>query len=99
MSQLPHWIPVAQRTRGSSVEVVHTGGAVALDAAGRVQWAAGDPQALTYFRSSAKPWQALPLVKTGAADQFGVSEDELALSFASHDGAPNPPANAASMRK
>lgn len=99
MPQLPHWIPVAQRTRGSSVEVVHTGGAVALDAAGRVSWSAGDPQAPTFFRSSAKPWQAMPLVKTGAADHFGFSDDEVALSCASHDGEPIHAATAAGMLK
>lgn len=99
MPQLPHWIPVAQRTRGSSVEVVHTGGAVAIDAAGKVLWAAGDPQMPTYFRSSAKPWQALPLVKSGAAEGFGFSNDELALSCASHDGEPIHAATAAGMLK
>lgn len=32
--------------------------------------------------------QGLPLVRTGAADRFGLSDDELALACASHSGEP-----------
>jgi len=39
----------------------------------------------TVMRSSAKPFQALPLVLDGAVECFGVSEEELALACASHN--------------
>lgn len=38
-------------------------------------------------RSSCKMIQALPLIESGAAEAFGLSEAQLALSCASHNGA------------
>ena len=37
-------------------------------------------------RSAIKPIQALPLVSTGAAEAFGLTDVELALACSSHDG-------------
>src|SRR5580698_2811747 len=51
-------------------------------------FALGDVQAPVYPRSSLKPVQALPLVESGAADAFGLSDAELALACASHSGEP-----------
>jgi len=48
----------------------------------------GDPDYLTFFRSAAKPFQAMPLVAGGGADHFGFTEDEIALACASHSGEP-----------
>ncbi len=72
--------------RGEMVESRHRVAACAMDAAGRVAFAAGDVDALVYPRSAIKPLQAIPLVETGAADAFGVTEAELALACASHGG-------------
>jgi L-asparaginase II len=47
---------------------------------------AGDPSTPCYFRSSAKPFQAMPLLTSGAADAFGFTTQEVALAAASHDG-------------
>ena len=52
----------------------------------QVQLAYGDRQRNVIARSSLKPIQVLPLVSTGAADAFGVSDKELALAAASHSG-------------
>ena len=41
---------------------------------------------VTSFRSSAKPFQLLPLVERGHADQLHCSEAELAIMAASHSG-------------
>ena len=46
------------------------------------------PDTVTYLRSSAKPFQAIPLVASGAADRFGFTEKEIALACASHSGEP-----------
>ena len=43
---------------------------------------------LTFLRSAAKPFQAIPLVADGAADRFKVSSEELALACASHNSEP-----------
>ena len=75
-------------TRGEVVESVHHGVVVVADPAGRVVAAAGDPETVGYFRSSAKPFQAVPLVESGAADAFGLTPRELAYGCASHSGRP-----------
>ncbi|MGC8875640.1 asparaginase [Thermus sp.] len=49
---------------------------------------AGNPALLSYLRSSAKPFQALALFLTGAVERFGLTEEEVALATASHDGTP-----------
>jgi L-asparaginase II len=41
---------------------------------------------VTFLRSSAKPFQALPLLISGAADHFGFTDQEVALACASHNG-------------
>ena len=73
--------------RGDLLECVHLGHAVICDASGHILHAWGDPQTVTYPRSSAKMIQALPLVESGAADAFGLRTDHLALACASHIGA------------
>ena len=79
-------VPLIQITRGSQLEVVYRGAIAVADARGGVVASAGDPNLTTFLRSSAKPFQLLPLVESGAADRFGFSERELALMAASHNG-------------
>jgi L-asparaginase II len=57
----------------------------------------GDPATLTFYRSSSKPLQALAGITSGAADSYGIGEDELALATGSHSGAPIHVAAARSM--
>ncbi|HEU4700667.1 MAG TPA: asparaginase [Gemmatimonadales bacterium] len=73
-----------ESTRGDLVESVHPVSVAVTDADGRLLAAAGDPGRLTYWRSAAKPFQAMPLVEDGAADAFGLTPEELALACASH---------------
>ena len=71
--------------RGGIVESQHRIHAVVADRAGAVQvW--GDGRRATIPRSAIKSIQALPLITTGAADAFAVSQDEVALACASHSG-------------
>ena len=72
--------------RGSVVESFHRGAYAIVDAAGGVVAARGDIQRPVYPRSAIKVLQALPLVESGAADRFGLTNEELALACASHDG-------------
>lgn len=48
----------------------------------------GDGDRLVMPRSAIKPIQAVPLVTSGAADAFNVSQAELALACASHNAEP-----------
>lgn len=73
--------------RGDRVESLHLGHAVICAPGGAVVERWGDPEVVTYPRSSAKMIQALPLVESGAADAAGLSTEQLALACASHNGA------------
>ena len=74
--------------RGEIVESVHRVSVAVMDADGRLHASAGEPDFVTFIRSAAKPFQALPLVEDGAAQRFGVTEEELALACASHNSEP-----------
>jgi L-asparaginase II len=75
-------------TRGDLVESVHRGAVAIADASGALRFSLGEVESPIYPRSSLKPIQALPLVESGAADAFGLGEEELALACASHSGEP-----------
>lgn len=72
--------------RGDLCESVHAGHVVIADTHGIVE-AWGDPTATIFPRSSCKMVQALPLIESGAADEFGLTSRQLALACASHQGA------------
>jgi L-asparaginase II len=80
---------LAHVTRGNCVESVHHGSIAVVDRDGNLVAHAGDPDLFLYFRSSAKPIQAIPVIESGAADRFGFTPAELALCCASHSGTPH----------
>ena len=71
--------------RGNEVESSHRvhGVVVGLED-GEVK--CGEPDLLAYWRSAAKPFQALPVVQEGAAERFDFDAADLALCCASHAG-------------
>jgi L-asparaginase II len=83
--------------RGGIVESAHRGAVAVLDADGSVHTQLGDIERPIFPRSAVKVLQALPLVESGAADRFGLSDAELALACASHGGEPRHAETAASM--
>ena len=78
--------------RGEVVEAVHRVHAVAVRG-GAVVASAGDPEHVTHMRSSAKPLQALPLVRA----RRDLSEGEIAIACASHLARPEQLALARSL--
>lgn len=84
--EIPTAEPLVEVRRGSITESRHRGHVIALDADERILAQLGSPEMVTYLRSSAKPFQAIPLVASGAADQFGFTEQEIAIACASHNG-------------
>lgn len=77
---------LATVTRNGIVESTHLGDMVVCDLHGHIMSSAGDPERVCYYRSSGKPLQALSVVMSGAADQFALTETELAICCASHHG-------------
>ena len=74
--------------RGGRVESVVRADGVVVDSAGRLVAWFGNPHRETYWRSSAKPFQAVPLVLSGAAAQFDLDVRDVAIAAASHSGEP-----------
>jgi L-asparaginase II len=83
--------------RGTALESSHRGAVAVLDADGGVLASLGDIDRPTFPRSAVKLLQALPLVESGAADRLGLSDAELALACASHNGEAAHVATAAAM--
>lgn len=73
--------------RGGVVESVHQVAAVVVDAGGEVIEVYGEDLA-TFWRSSAKPFQAWPWVERGVLTHFGWADRELAVMCSSHAGTP-----------
>jgi L-asparaginase II len=82
---LPKDVPLAAVRRGGLVESVHRGRFAVYDVWGDSLETVGDREAYVYLRSVAKPLQALPLVLSGTADAFGLTDEELAVACASHN--------------
>jgi L-asparaginase II len=83
--------------RGDVVESFHRGALAVVDADGAAVLSIGDIERPVFPRSAVKALQALPLVETGAADRFGLVDEELALACASHGGEEEHVRAAASM--
>src|SRR5258705_6925200 len=74
--------------RGSVVESRHAVHVAVVDSNGRLVASAGDPDYRTFWRSAAKPFQAMPLVEDGVVERFGLTRQDLALACASHSSKP-----------
>lgn len=57
-----------------------------VDSLGNIRYWYGDPERATFWRSSAKPFQAMPIIESGAADTFSFGPREVAITCASHGG-------------
>src|SRR5215213_526511 len=97
--QIPIPAPLVQVRRGSITESRHRGHIVVIDPDEQIVAYLGAPHIVTFLRSSAKPFQALPLLTSGAADRFGFTDQDVALACASHNGEPIHTELAASMLK
>lgn len=80
------YIPLMHFTRGDVVESIHYGAIAIVDVHGNLRAWAGDPRAVTFLRSSAKPFQALPFFEHGGKDAYHLTPKEVALICASHSG-------------
>lgn len=80
------YAPIYEFTRGQTVESVHFGAVAVVDVYGNLQASYGDPHAVTFLRSSAKPFQAMPFITRGGHHTFQLTPREVALLCASHSG-------------
>jgi L-asparaginase II len=75
-------------TRGGAVESVHYVSVAVVDAEGALVAGVGDLEWPIFYRSAAKPLQALPLVEDRVMEKLGLTDEELALCCASHNAEP-----------
>ena len=80
---------IAQVTRGGKAESSHRGAYAVSDASGTIVSTAGDIDAAVFPRSAIKAFQCLPLIESGAADHYGLNDEEIALCCSSHNGEPD----------
>jgi L-asparaginase II len=71
--------------RGKVLESVHRGRWAVVEGR-RIVAKAGDVNEITFMRSSAKPFQAIAVVESGAVDAYGLGEEELSIVCGSHYG-------------
>lgn len=77
---------LAEVIRGETVESIHRGHMAVVDGDGKLIFSVGNPETVTFFRSSSKAFQAFPVLRSGAAERFGFSDAEIALACGSHSG-------------
>jgi len=83
---VPRGVPLAVVTRGGLVESVHRGSLAVVTEGGSLLASAGDPRRPVWLRSSAKPFQLVPLLAGGGERRFALSTGAIALAAASHSG-------------
>jgi L-asparaginase II len=84
---MEHVLPIlAEVTRGPIIEARHRGAITVVEPDGNTIVSLGNDALITSTRSTIKPIQAIPFITSGAADSFNVSERELAVVCASHEG-------------
>lgn len=72
--------------RAGTPESTHLVAGVVWDSSSRRSRSFGDSGLPAFWRSSMKPFQALPVARSGALERLGLGTEALALACASHHG-------------
>jgi L-asparaginase II len=84
-------------TRAGRDESIHRGFGAVCGPSGETLGSFGDAETSVYWRSAAKPFQVMPFLEAGGEKAFALTQEEVALACASHDGEPQHVAAARSM--
>ena len=79
---------ILEYTRAGHVEIIHRADVVAVNCKGDILKEAGNGRLPMFWRSAAKPFQALAFVKNGGLEKYGLTDRELAFLVSSHSGEP-----------
>jgi L-asparaginase II len=77
---------IAEILRGRTVESFHRGSFAVVDGKGHLLQSTGDISKPIFPRSAIKAFQCAPLLDSGAATAFALTDEEIALCCASHSG-------------
>jgi L-asparaginase II len=80
------YLPLFELTRGNTVESIHDGALAVVDVHGNLIASFGDPDTITFLRSSAKPFQALPFFEHDGPVVYHLTSQEKAILCSSHSG-------------
>ena len=80
------FVPLAREYRGETLDLTHFGYLVIVDEHSKVLYSAGDPDDIVFYRSSSKPFQALPVIARGLDEKYGITEEESVIFAGSHAG-------------
>ena len=86
-AHMPTHTPITVVHRGGHPELVHYGSVAVCDSHGRLLASAGDMTQPMFTRSALKPFQAMPLIAR-FAERYQLSDADVALLCASHNGEP-----------
>lgn len=78
--------PMIELIRGQTVESIHCGAVAVVDVNGHLFASYGKPDTITFLRSAAKPFQALPFIEAGGQQHYHLTPKEIALICSSHSG-------------
>jgi len=78
--------PIYELTRGNIVESVHYGSVAIVDIHGNLFSWYGDPNVVSFLRSTAKPFQLIPFLEHGGKEFFDLDSREIAIMCGSHSG-------------
>jgi L-asparaginase II len=81
-------VELARVWRGPVVESVHHGVVAVADTGGTLRHAWGDVGWTPTPRSALKPFAAIALVESGAAEALGLTDEHIAMACASHHAQP-----------
>ena len=79
-------IPLIETSRGDTPECWHFGAIAVTDFNGKLIAHAGNPEHLTFTRSTLKAMQALPFIQNKGHEFFNYQPKQLAMLCASHSG-------------
>ena len=77
---------LTEEYRGGLLDLTHYGYISVVDENGKVVYAAGNPEAVVYYRSASKPVQALPVIAHRLDEKYGFTDEETVLFSGSHLG-------------
>ncbi len=79
---------LVEEFRGGVLECTHSGHICGVYETGTIRYTSGNPQHVTFLRSAAKPFQAIPALMHGIENKFGFTDKETAIMAGSHRGEP-----------
>lgn len=79
-------VKLVEVIRGNTIESIHKGDVAIVNSEGKIIHELGNAGRITFFRSVAKPFQAIAALETGIAEEYSLGLNGIALIIASHSG-------------